>query len=337
MWRAASFPPSIKLERKPALLLLRFKWKLFDLTDTELMRYQNVFLFDIPQEMVQVSNGVDIDVSKPVWKGGRVSFITKSPMHVTEQTTVLASTVSSSIPVMHTKTEYLYYFCISENYVGFLFYKSLRDAMIRDGILESIYDPRLSFITRKNERILSVYINHFLETPSDVANRGEQNCMIYDAMIDVTDLQVVCADKLSCREKYAEVSARYRSDFSFIRSGIYSTKECFGFILERNGCIPIRLFVFQSELEYSKSSYHGSTVKDEDGQKIEFQDVKHGSVVVENKSVTLKSLSEVSFCVDNGHYSAWICFAGQNTIDYESRAMGDDFYCMFLVKQSTTL
>ncbi|EFO62463.1 Hypothetical protein GLP15_2361 [Giardia lamblia P15] len=301
------------------------------------MRYQNVFLFDIPQELVHVSNGVEIDVFKPVWKGGRVSFITKSSMHVTEQATILASTVSSSIPVMHTKTEYLYYFCISENYVGFLFYQSLRDAMIRDGILDSIYDPRLSFITRKKGLISSVYINHFLETPNDVANRRERDCMVYDAMIEVTDLQIVCADKSICREKYAEVSAKYRSDFSFIRNGVYSTKECFGFILERNGCIPIRLFVFQSDLEYSKSSYYGPIVKGEDGQKIEFQDMKHGSVVVESKSVTLKSLSEVSFCVDNGHYSVRICFAGQNTIDYESRAMGDDFYCMFLVKQSMTL
>lgn len=306
----------------------------FDLAEAVTMRYQNIFTFDIPQEMIQVSNGVDIDVFKPVWRGGHVSFITKVLMHISEQTAILAKTVSSSIPIMHSKAEYLYYFCISESYVGFLFYRSLRDAMIQEGILNSIYDSRLSFISRKEEVISSVYISHFLETPSAVADKREQGCTIHDAMMEITDLQIVCADKLSCKERYTEISARYRSDLSFVRSGVYSDNGCFGLIVERNGCVPIRVFIFQSELEYSKSSYYNLTVKDEEGQRIEFQDVKRGHVTVENEAVTLKSLSEVSFYVSNGYYSVWMCFGGQDTIEYESREAGDDFYCMFLIRQT---
>lgn len=301
------------------------------------MRYQNIFLFDISQEMIQVSNGVDLDIFKPVWSGGRVSFITKALAHIPEQTAILAKTVSSSIPIMHNKKEYLYYFCISEGYVGFLFYKALRDAMVQDGILNSVHDPRLSFIRRKDDVISSVYINHFLEAPVDSGGIKGHGCIIYDAMLEITDLQIVCADKLSCREKYAELGAKYRSDFSFVRSGMYSDKEFFGFIVERNGCVPFRLFVFQSESEYSKSPYYNLTVKDEEGQKIEFHDVKSGSVVIKNESVALKSLSEASFYVGNGNYSARVCFCGQDTIECKSREMGDDFYCMFLVGQPVTL
>lgn len=291
-------------------------------------------MFDIPQEMIQVSNGVDLDIFKPVWSGGRVSFITKVLTHIPEQTSILAKTISSSIPLMHSKNEYIYYFCISEGCVGFLFYKSLRDAMVRDGILSSIYDPRLSFIKREGDIALSVYINHFMKDSFDGAGVKGQGYSIYDTMLEITNLQIVCADKSSCREKYAEISAKYLSNFSFVRSRIYSDKECFAFIVERNGCAPFRLLIFQSESEYSKSPYYNLTVKDEEGQIIEFQDVKSGSVVVNTESLALKSLSEVSFYIGNGYYSAWICCGGQDTIELDSREMGDDFYCIFLVRQS---